>query len=75
MSGRRSPERVAYALQALAADLAEERRRVLLLRRENRALKAKLAVLQYDLDHLTASSCAEPERRRTDKGRSLPRAS
>jgi hypothetical protein len=59
MLDRRSPERIGYALQALAADLAAERRRVLLLRRENRALKAKLAVLQYDLDRLSNSAFAE----------------
>lgn len=41
-----SKERIGSALQALAADLVTERRRVLLLRRENRELRAKLAALQ-----------------------------
>lgn len=42
----RSTERIGSALQALAADLVTERRRVLRLRRENRELRAKLAALQ-----------------------------
>lgn len=72
MSERRSPERIAYALQALAADLAAERRRVLVLRRENRALKAKLAVLKYDLDRLKAGASDEEEQQPGEEGRSLP---
>ena len=42
----RSKERIGSALRALAADLVTERRRVVLLRRENRELRAKLAALQ-----------------------------
>jgi hypothetical protein len=42
----RSRERIGSALQALAADLVTERRRVLQLRRENRALRAELAALR-----------------------------
>ena len=75
MSDRRSPERIGYALQALAADLAAERRRVLLLRRENGALKAKLAVLQYDLDRLSESALEERDRPPGKDGRSFPIAS
>lgn len=61
MPSGRSPERIAYALQALAADLAAERRRVLLLRRENRVLTAKLAALQYELDRLSPDGRAAGE--------------
>ena len=75
MSDRRSPGRIGYALQALAADLAAERRRVLLLRRENRALKAKLAVLQYDLDRLGEAATAESEQQPGEEGRSFTMAS
>ena len=46
MDDPRSIERIGSALQALAADLVTERRRVLLLRRENRALRAELAALR-----------------------------
>jgi hypothetical protein len=46
MSDSRGRERIGYALRALAADLAAERRQVLLLRRENRRLRAELAALQ-----------------------------
>jgi hypothetical protein len=41
-----SRERIGFALRALAADLAAARRQVLVLSRENRELKAKLAALQ-----------------------------
>jgi multidrug resistance efflux pump len=41
-----SRERIGFALRALAADLAAARRQVLMLRRENRELKAKLAALE-----------------------------
>jgi hypothetical protein len=41
-----SRERIGFALRALAADLAAARRQVLILRRENRELKAKLAALE-----------------------------
>ena len=41
-----SRERIGFALRALAADLAAARREVLVLSRENRELKAKLAALQ-----------------------------
>lgn len=46
MDDPRSIERIGSALRALAADLVTERRRVLLLRRENRALRAELAALR-----------------------------
>ena len=46
MAQRRSAERLVRALHALAAELAAEKRQVMLLRRENRALKARLASLQ-----------------------------
>jgi hypothetical protein len=40
------PERVARALRKMAEDLVTERRRVALLQRENRELRAQLAELQ-----------------------------
>jgi hypothetical protein len=40
------PERVGRALRKMAEDLVTERRRVVLLQRENRELKAQLAELQ-----------------------------
>jgi hypothetical protein len=60
MAEPRSPERLAYALQALAAELAAEKRRVMLLRRENRELRAKLTALKgksEEPDDVT-TSCA-----------------
>lgn len=46
MPDPRARERIGYALRALAADLVSARRQVLILRRENRELRAKLAALQ-----------------------------
>ena len=40
------PERVGRALRKMAEDLVTERRRVVLLQRENRELKAQLEELQ-----------------------------
>ena len=40
------PERVGRALRQMAEDLVTERRRVVLLRRENRELKAQVEELQ-----------------------------
>jgi hypothetical protein len=40
------PERVARALRKMAEDLVTERRRVVLLERENRELRAQLEELQ-----------------------------
>ena len=40
------PERVGRALRKMAEDLVTERRRVVLLERENRELKAQLEELQ-----------------------------
>jgi hypothetical protein len=50
-----------YVLQALAKDLVTERQRVMLLRRENRELRARLAALEESLGQdgegaLTAAS-------------------
>jgi hypothetical protein len=47
-----SRERIGYALRALAADLVTARRQVLELRRENRALRARLAALQGTVPEL-----------------------
>lgn len=57
-SGR---ERIGRALQALAADLATEQRRVMRLRRENRELRAQLAALQEKYAQATSSNSADPE--------------
>jgi hypothetical protein len=43
-------ERIGSALRGLAEDLVEERRRVLLLRRENRELREELAALGVDVN-------------------------
>jgi hypothetical protein len=40
------PERVARALRKMAEDLVTERRRVVVLQRENRELRAQLEALQ-----------------------------
>jgi multidrug resistance efflux pump len=56
-SGR---ERIGRALQALAADLATEQRRVMRLRRENRELRAQLAALQEKYAQAT-SNVADPK--------------
>jgi multidrug resistance efflux pump len=67
MSDPRTPERIGYALRALAADLATARRQVLLLRRENRLLRAKLAALQ--------ANAAEPDDpSREERGKNGTRA-
>lgn len=55
-SGR---ERIGRALQALAADLATEQRRVMRLRRENRELRAELAELQEKYAQATSSDVAD----------------
>jgi cell shape-determining protein MreC len=52
-SGR---ERIGRVLQALAADLATEQRRVMRLRRENRELRAELAALQQRYERATGST-------------------
>jgi hypothetical protein len=39
-------ERIGRALRALAADLAAEKRRVMVLKRENESLRAELAALR-----------------------------
>jgi multidrug resistance efflux pump len=57
-SGR---ERIGRALQALAADLATEQRRVMRLRRENRELRAQLAALQEKYAQATNSNVADPK--------------
>jgi hypothetical protein len=51
------PERVGRALRKMAEDLVTERRRVVLLQRENRELKAQLEELQRVIaaDRETAS--------------------
>ena len=51
------PERVGRALRQMAEDLVTERRRVVLLQRENRQLRAQLEELQRRLaaDRGTAS--------------------
>lgn len=54
-------ERIGRALQALAADLATEQRRVMRLRRENRELRAELAALQEKYEQATSSSVPDPE--------------
>lgn len=46
-------------MQALAADLAAERRRVLLLRRENRQLRARLAALGELVDEVGGGPVGE----------------
>jgi hypothetical protein len=51
-----SSEQVGTALRRLAADLVSERRRVALLERENRELRAQLEALRRP-------PAAEPERR------------
>ena len=56
-SGR---ERIGRTLQALAADLATEQRRVMRLRRENRELRAQLAALQEKYAQAT-SNVADPK--------------
>jgi cell shape-determining protein MreC len=43
-------ERIGRALRALATDLAAEKRRVMLLRRENEQLRAELAALRGEAD-------------------------
>jgi predicted phage gp36 major capsid-like protein len=43
-------ERIGSALRALAADLAAEKRHVMLLKRENQQLRAELAVLRAEAD-------------------------
>lgn len=52
-SGR---ERIGRVLQALAADLATEQRRVMRLRRENRELRAQLAALQQKYGQASGSN-------------------
>jgi cell shape-determining protein MreC len=54
-------ERIGQVLQALAADLATEQRRVMRLRRENRELRAQLAALQQK--HAEASESDAPEQK------------
>jgi hypothetical protein len=51
------PERVGRALRKMAEDLVTERRRVVLLERENRELKAQLEELQ----RVIAAEAAERE--------------
>jgi hypothetical protein len=43
-------ERIGRALRALATDLAAEKRRVMLLRRENEQLRAELAALRGEAE-------------------------
>ena len=57
---------VGFVLQALTQDLVTERRQVMLLRRENRELRAKVAALEERVEQdgkepLTAASRRPPE--------------
>jgi hypothetical protein len=53
------PERVARALRKMAEDLVTERRRVVVLQRENRELRAQLEELQ-PADREPASGATAP---------------
>ena len=57
-SGR---ERIGQVLQALAADLATEKRRVMRLRRENRELRAQLVALEQKYAEATGSDVPDHE--------------
>jgi hypothetical protein len=55
-------ERIGTALRALAEDLVTERRRVLLLRRENRELRAELAALGCNVERRFGSGAEDESR-------------
>lgn len=61
------PERVGRALRKMAEDLVTERRRVVLLERENRMLKNELEQLRRSLAELQSPAGSTGRGRRPDK--------
>jgi hypothetical protein len=58
-----SSEQIGTALRRLAADLVAERRRVALLERENRELRAQLEELSALVGLRSTAGAAEPQQR------------